>query len=496
MTTCRPACVALLVAAACGSLHADDLQQKLRTARELVVAGKSDQAIPIYEELVRSSPNDAGLLLNLSIAEFKSGRYAGAARDADAALKLQPDLLPASLFLGSSRLELGEYADAVEPLRKFVQAQPADRNARIMLGDALLALDRPEDAVGHFLKASELAPQNARAWYGLGRCFESLAERAAADLRSSAPDSAYGLALAGDSFLKQRRYGMAFSCYRQALAGNPRLRGAHSALATVYRETGHPEWAAIEERRERELPPADCSVRPVECELSASRYGELIDNLKRDSSVEARYWAGKAWSRMAADTYSRLNSLPPSFESRMHAAREYDAQGLHIEAAKAWSEALQLAPASAEAQRGLAWSLYRGRDYEAGLPVLERLLKQDPASAELNFLYGASLLNQEQPEKAVPWLEAALRHDPQLTPARAALGHALLRTGNPEQAIPHLKAGLAADEDGGIRFQLARAYQISGRAEQGKAAMAEFQKYRSEAERKRKAEEGSAISPP
>ncbi len=104
--------------------EAGDSPEKARRAAELVLAGKPEDAIPLYQELVRALPNDAGALLNLSIAEFKAKRYRDAASHAAAVLQLQRDSPAANLFLGSSYEELGEHAMALEPLEKALEAWP------------------------------------------------------------------------------------------------------------------------------------------------------------------------------------------------------------------------------------------------------------------------------------------------------------------------------------------------------------------------------------
>jgi tetratricopeptide (TPR) repeat protein len=77
-----------------------DPAQEAQRANELVRSGKLDEGISIYDRLVRSFPNNPGLLLNLCIAEFKASRYLDALEHARGALKLKPDLAPADLFLG------------------------------------------------------------------------------------------------------------------------------------------------------------------------------------------------------------------------------------------------------------------------------------------------------------------------------------------------------------------------------------------------------------
>jgi protein O-GlcNAc transferase len=150
----------------------EDAAANSQRARDLVVAGNVEEAIPIYRELARAFPNNAAILVNLSVAEFKAKHYRDAAAHASAALKLQPDSLPANLFLGSSYEELGEHSLALAPLEKVLATQPKERNALLMLAEAQLNLENYEEAATDFQKLSELAPENPKVWYGLGRTFD------------------------------------------------------------------------------------------------------------------------------------------------------------------------------------------------------------------------------------------------------------------------------------------------------------------------------------
>ena len=120
--------VLLLLSAATLCAQSVPSSEQLRRARELLVAGKPEDAIPIYQELVRTVPNNPELLTNLCIAEFKAKRYRDAIEQAQAALRLQPDLPSANLFLGASYVELGESAAAIPPLNKVLGTQPNDRS--------------------------------------------------------------------------------------------------------------------------------------------------------------------------------------------------------------------------------------------------------------------------------------------------------------------------------------------------------------------------------
>ncbi|HXI44140.1 MAG TPA: tetratricopeptide repeat protein [Bryobacteraceae bacterium] len=484
----------LLLLAAAALCAQSDPAQKAKQARDLVLAGKAEEAIPIYLELARAAPNDAAMLVNLCIAEFKARRFRDAAGHAEAALKLQPDSLAANLFLGSSYTQLGEYARAVSPLEKVIAAQPNDRNARVMLGEALLALERFNDSAIQFRRASELAPENPAVWYGLGRAFEALAARAFQQLEIAAPDSPYWQALAAETYFKKRRYGSAFDSYHRALTASSTLRGLHAGLADIYRRTGHADWAAIEEQRERESPPLDCGTANLACDFAGGHYREIVESASQ--GPESLYWTSKSYNELARQAYDRLLQLPSSLQTHLHAALMYDGDGLYRQASAEWREALRLAPDSIEAQTGLAWSLFRGGDFEAALPLLREFVKSQPGSRDLQFLCGASLLNLDQPEKAIPFLETAATLEPQFLPAQAALGHALLLAGKAAYAIPHLQAALPSDEDAAVHFQLLRAYQLTGQTALARQALTAYQEARTSSAQRKKMDEGGFITPP
>jgi tetratricopeptide (TPR) repeat protein len=473
----------------------EDAAAKARRAGELVVAGKVEEAIPLYRELARAYPNDSGILLNLSITEFKARSYRDAAMHAAASLKLQPDSFAANLFLGSSYEELGEHALALAPLEKVLAARPQDRNARLMLAEALLGLARYEEAKAQFQKARELAAEDPKVWYGLGRTFESLSESVFHQLENANPESPYWHALAADLYLKQRRYGSAFTHYRLALERHINMPGVHAGLGTVYKRTGHNDWAEIEARRESKTGP-DCRVGGLACDYASGRFSEIIQSTRSLATPEARYWASKAYADMARGAYSHLLQLPPCLEAHLCKAKTFDDEGLPREAAAEWREAEKLAPGEVRIETALAWSLFRAHEFSAVLPILTELLQTGHGSRELNFLCGAVLVNLDQPEKAIAPLEGAIRIDDNFLPAQAALGQALLQTAKPELAIPHLKAALPGDEDASVYFGLLRAYQLTGQTELAVQTKVDYQTALRRVEMKEKLEESGTITAP
>jgi tetratricopeptide (TPR) repeat protein len=432
-----------LFAIAAGA-QSDDLALKSRRAKDLMASGRFADAIPIYEELVRAVPGNPGLLLNLGLAEHMAGRHRQAIPHLEAVLKLQPDNLPARLSLGVAHLELGEPALAVAPLQKALAADPTNTDARGMLAQALLTLGRAKEAAANFRKLTTQTPNDPKAWYGLGKSCEAVAGAAFEQLEKTAPESGWMLALLADSRVQQRQYRSAFYLYRQALQKEPAIPGIHAAIADVYRKSGHPDWAAAEER----IPsPAPATVNPL--------HREAREN-----------------NRLALEAFSRLASLPESVELHQLRAETMRGQGQHLEAAKEWRAALTMQPGSPNIQKEIATSLYLAGDYKSAAPLF---LQFQPMTPDLNYMEGDSLLHLEEPDKAIRYLEAALRAEPKLLPARASLGMAFARAGQAAKAIPFLEAAAAIDEDGSVTYQLSRAYQAAGQPARANQALEKYQ---------------------
>lgn len=490
-------CIALFLASSKSLAQSDDLALKSHRAKELMAEGKFVQAISLYRELNQALPNNPGLILNLGMALHMAGKEREAIPQLEAVVKVDPNALPAWLFLGAARLQLGQALPAVKALKTVLNLQPDHREALQMLATALLSLDRPEEAAEQYRKLAELEPESPHAWYGLGQCYELLSGRAFDELQRAAPESAYWLVLMAETRLRQQQFSSAFYLYRQALEKMPTMRSLHGALAKIYRQTGHPDWAATEERKESQLPAADCDAQKLECDFRAMRYRDVVISAKDTKTVESYYWRSRAYNELALDAFTRLGQLAPSPQVHELKARIYNSQKRYSEAASEWREALRFSPANPGIQKQLAISLKFGRDYAAALPLLQKLLRQQPASAELNYLVGDTMLNLQRADDAIPLLERAVNRNPKLLAAHQSLARAKLAVGKTMEAIPHLKAALATDKDGSLHYQLARAYQVTGQPELAKQSLAEYQRIQRSAEQARQATEKEVeITPP
>ena len=219
--------------------------------------------------------------MDLSIAQFKARHYRNSIEQAKAALKLQPELPSANLFLGASYVELGEFGAAIPLLRKVLEAQPNERNARLMLAEALSGARQYEEAAEHFQKLSELVPDNPKVWYGLGQCYDKLFQQSPGQ--------------------RQHYRELARQAYNR-LIELPRSRESCIHAAELRAESG--EWveAAKEWREALRIAPDDGRARAglVRALYRARDYTAalaLIDSMRKDGldSAELKFLTGACW---------------------------------------------------------------------------------------------------------------------------------------------------------------------------------------------------------
>jgi tetratricopeptide (TPR) repeat protein len=453
-----------------------DLAAQSHYARELMADHRFTEAVPIYESLVKALPGNMGLLLNLGLAEEMAGQPARAVPHLQAVLKAQPDSVPALTSLSMARLQLNQPREAIDTLRKLIKLNPKDMNALGMLADAEMSQNLFDDSARHYRELSTQYDADPRAWYGLGKVYESLATRTFDRLNKIAPQSPYVAILLAETRLQRHQYRSAFFFYKEAQSKLPDFPGVHAGLALVYRNTGHSDWADAEQKKEAALAPPDCKTQAAECAFLSGHFLAATNSGTAAASPAALFWATRAYNQLAVDAFDHLSRLPESVQ--MHALK---AQTLHdhkqdLEAANEWRAALKLAPDDTKVKQELAAALFDAKDYQSAIPLLQALLVRDPGEPDLNYLLGASLWRTEQAEKALPYLQQGVQSHSDMLPAEAALGLALVSLNRNAEAIPHLKKALALDDDGSLHYSLARAYRAAGETQLASVTMQEYQK--------------------
>jgi predicted Zn-dependent protease len=492
------AALTVFAALCCGALvtaQTAELAARSQAASRAMQAGQFEDAARMYRDLLQAVPDDPGLLMNLGMALAMGGREADAIAPLEKAIALNPRLLPAHLFLGSSYLARGEPRHAIAPLERVAAAQPTDVESRRMLAQAYSATGRTADAVSQLRRITELAPQFPAAWQALGHAYNALTQDAMSTFDDRPEDAPWRQLLLADALSADGRLTDAFAIYRSTLEQLPSMVSIHDSIARIYEQTGHADWSKVERQR-GVLPAAQCAKRKPLCEFRAGRYRAALADALKGSDAESRYWRARAATALALAAFKRLDDLPDSRERREVRATLARSQRRHLDAIAELQHALKFAPADPGLLDDLGTSYYFAKDYEQAVATLTPLVKANPGDVRLLTVYGDSLLQLQRVDEALVALRRAVDVSPSYAMARLTLGRAHAQKGEHAAAIPLIESQLSQDHDGSLHVQLARSYISVGQKEKAAALLERSQEIQRAAQERSAAAGQRTITPP
>ncbi|MBL6976292.1 MAG: tetratricopeptide repeat protein [Deltaproteobacteria bacterium] len=179
----------------------------------LVRAGKARHALPLLDGLLAAHPKDPDLRLNQAVALQSAGRTADAQETLSRLARERPDWFDARFNLGLAALANGDAQTAVFEFRQAARLKAGDRDVLLGLaaactrfqdhvcseqaireaisrfpedpkvlmgwGNQQEASGKLEEARHAFGKSTQVAPNCADCWYGLGRIQERLGDKKA-----------------------------------------------------------------------------------------------------------------------------------------------------------------------------------------------------------------------------------------------------------------------------------------------------------------------------
>jgi predicted Zn-dependent protease len=454
-----------------------------------------DAAAAAYRELLKTQPDEPGVLANFGMALAMAGHEAEAVAPLERALALNPKLANARMFLGSCYLALDEPQKAVTTLKDALVQQPSSLENRRRLAEAYAAADRPADALAELRKITEIAPRDPAAWFALGHAYNGVAQDAMATFNDKAEDLPWRQLLLADALAEDGRLTDAFALYRSTLEEMPSMVSIHDSIAKIYEQTSHPDWAA-RERSQGVLPASACASRKALCEFRAGRYRTALAGALGQPDPESRYWAARAAAELARAAFKQLDTLPDSRERRLIRATLARGQRRYADAIRELEAALKLAPGDPDLVAELGAAYYYARDFERTVNTLQPLLKSRGDDPQLLSMCGEALLELQRVDAAIALLERATSLDTSNSSARLALARAYVQKGYYAAAIPLMEVELSDDTDGSLHIQLARAYKGVGNADKAAELLARSEQLQRAAQEKSAAAGQRTITAP
>ncbi|MEM9097045.1 MAG: tetratricopeptide repeat protein [Pseudomonadota bacterium] len=146
------------------------IRAELQGLIELFNQGKHDDVIAQAEEMAKTLTNLPILPNMIGAALSAKGEYAEAVSKYEAAIALDPTLVPAHNNLGAAKAELGEFEEAIQHYDEALQIDPTYAQAHHNKANALRQQGQFDEAVGSYREAIRLNGQLADAHGNLGTC--------------------------------------------------------------------------------------------------------------------------------------------------------------------------------------------------------------------------------------------------------------------------------------------------------------------------------------
>ena len=492
----RRSCVLLASLGACliGLLPASTEGQEaidpvLLSAYERLDAGDVEGARQIFDELVRRDASFAEAHAGLATTSAARGDWASVAREADAAVALDPTIPIAQTLLCRARVVLGDYrlsdvachraialdpedptayasmcasnvaryrwSEAVDYCRTGADAEPDDAGMRWRLGVALTQVGRLSDAEQACNAAVQLAPDDPMSHYCLGAVYLTRDQDGAAlatceSAVSVGPRHALAYYCRGMAHLGLGNIGEAQRDCGEAVALAPGEALGHFCLGRIASDTG-----AVPEAVGHLTRAVSLNDQLIEAR------GTLGDVLTRGGDPQAgEPWLREALSRQAsADRHAML-------------AHNLYVQGRYEESLASYAAAEQLRPGDPRHHANMA-NCHRGLgDHAAMYEEFELAIALEPENPRWAMAAVETALALRQFPRARDLATAALERHPNHPGLNVARCDALVRVHSyPSAEVACVRAAAVATQDATPALLLGVVYIDSQRAVEAEQAL-------------------------
>lgn len=208
------------------------MSQLLQSALHLHQQGRLNEAVELYQQVLKEQPRNFVALNLLGQACQKLGRLQEGVRHTKKSLKLKPDFAQAHGNLGDMMSVLGDFKAAVSSFRRATAIAPDFAGAHAGLAHALLRLAQYDDALPCCQKALQIDPDSIETQNLLGVILMSLGRNSEVEVvhrrvLAVVPDHVPSLSNLGNALSMLGRHQEAEVVFDQALALAPNFVDAH-----------------------------------------------------------------------------------------------------------------------------------------------------------------------------------------------------------------------------------------------------------------------------
>ena len=354
----------------------------------LLAATFFDEAILCYRHAEALQPGDARWSYLRAHANLRKGDRAAAAQALEHTLSVQPDYVPALIWLGDTYLDLGQVDQAQAVFSRALTRQPNSAPALFGAGRAALAHRSYDEAVRHLEQALRVDPRATVIHYPLAMAYRGAGQREKADALlqrrgTTAPDlpdpmlqeadvvldSGVAHEALGMQALRRQDWAGAIQAFKRGLEFAPDDASLRYWMATAMIASGD---AAGAEREFRAVIRANPDFANAHFSLGAvlDRQGRKIDALREYEAA--------------------VKAAPTMPDARLRLADTLRAQGQLANAVTQYEEAVRLDPTRPEGWVGGGQALLALGRTDAAREWLARARRIHPDRADLAQLEAQS----------------------------------------------------------------------------------------------------------
>jgi cytochrome c-type biogenesis protein CcmH/NrfG len=326
------------------SQHTQKVEQALRASDR---AGAERE----YRQIVTLDPENGQAWTGLGVLLYGEGKSGDAVAALEHALRVDPGVKNAEIFLGLSEAGLNDCGKAVPRLNRYFASEPAGKLGRL-IGLTLLECEAeapdPLPAIQTVERLKQLYPGDEDVLYHSAELYTRLWNQNADELMTKHPDSYRVHQLAGEVYEAKNDYDQAIREYSLALARKPDLPQMHYRIGQLYL---HQDSEEVDDKAMKEF--------------------LLEKSIDPDSAVTDLAMAGIEMHR------HNLDKAKPLYQ-----------------------EAARLDPGLVESQVGLARIFLEEHDPASAGQLLQAVVAEHPDSAEAHYVLMLAYRGQKKMTEA------------------------------------------------------------------------------------------------
>lgn len=463
----------------------DDPAYLAKLGQVLGMQDRMEEAGRYYRRALRLAPDNVAIRRNLALTQWSRRRFAEAKANLEEVLARVPGDQLTRFLLGMILVNSGEYARAVELLESVPERVRGQGESVAALARAQYALGQKEQARATLESMAlnrSLPSGDVFACASVAANAEDFAtaETLFLSIRSTYPDAAvlsYRIALMQ---FRADRIDRSRQTLLEAIDKGQRSGSIYNLLGQCQAAQNRLQSAVASFEQAIDLEPAE-----------ESHYLNAVQLL-----AEHQIW--RVLIRIAEEGVARIPRSDRLY--RMKGLAE-TAMLYSEDAVRSYRRALEINPASAKANLGLAIAQRTTGSREDAAATFEKGIRKFPDHGAHYQEYGLMLLKTGETgddgalQRAVTLLQKAVKLDASLPVAHYQLGRLALEEDRAGEALPHLETAARLNPDQSrVHYLLARAYRRLGRSEEARSHLKTFRRMKAAEEARE--EPGAGPEPP